>query len=119
MNAAEFVATIESVVRDAAVSSCVKSYHSPPGRTPPRWLLELSTWFEALSDSDQERVIRAMADAADAAVFGFLCVLDGVRPIEGYGEKGQFELYFTKGDFRDQINDPMQDFLHDLYRPVT
>jgi hypothetical protein len=46
-------------------------------------------------------------------------VLDGVRPIEGYGEKGQFELYFTKGDFRDQINDPMQDFLHDLYRPVT
>ncbi len=63
-------------------------------------------------------VERAMRDAARGAVFGFFCVLDGVRAIEGPGSpgaKGSLELYYVSGSARELLNDSDKEYLHDIY----
>ena len=42
----------------------------------------LSGWFSQLSACDQQMIAECVRDAAHAAVFGFLCVLDGARVID-------------------------------------
>jgi len=45
-------------------------------------------------------LLEALNDAAERAVFGFLCVLDGVRAIETGSEKGSLEIYYVNVDQR-------------------
>ena len=58
-----------------------------------------------------------LKDAAEAAIFGFFCVLDGARFIEDGPEKGDFELYYVKGDDRVLLNPPGDD-LHDIFQSM-
>ncbi|MDQ3816057.1 MAG: hypothetical protein M3362_00005 [Acidobacteriota bacterium] len=58
---------------------------------------------------------RGMRDAVHASVFGFFCVLDGVRTIEGLGEKGSLELYYVSGATRVLLNNVGKEDLHDIY----
>ena len=115
MDTAQFVDALKSECRDSAVSGCVEDYKNPPGRRPDTKLLEISQWFNSLAVSDREMVMRAMADAADATLFGVLCVLDGVRTIECSGEKSNFHLVAEKDGVKSIIS-PTQVFLHDMYK---
>jgi hypothetical protein len=65
------------------------SLRNPPGRRPRQRLLRLSRWFHQLSTEDQVMLAEILKDLAEGAIFGFFCVLDGVRVID----KGGFELY--------------------------
>jgi hypothetical protein len=81
---------IEVVYRDvfrAATRDSLALVEAPPGRQPPESLMALHRWFSALGSDDREMVGKAMAFAADSAVFGLLCLLDNVRPVTaGYRE---------------------------------
>ena len=56
--------------------------------------------------------------AVDQTVFGFLCVLDGVRQIESDSDKGELVLKFTKhGD--DAVLNGDGPALHDLFKTET
>lgn len=103
MEAREFVEVLRSECRDTAVQDCVENFISPPGRKPDQALVELSQWFNALAESDRAMVARAMAEVADATLFGVLAVLDGARPIEDQGEKSVFHLSAHKGSKRSVI----------------
>ncbi len=92
MNAHEFVDALKSECRDSAVHVCVENFRSPPGRKPAQALVEISCWFNSLPAPDQEMVVRAMTEAANATLFGVLAVLDGARSIEPQGEKSVFHL---------------------------
>ena len=48
-------------------------------------------------------------------IFGFLCVLDGVRIIEDSEEKGKLLLYYEKNGNRQLLNDPKEEYLHDQF----
>ena len=113
MDAKEFVESLKSECRDAAVTGCVEDFTSPPGRHPDPELVELSQWFASLSEKDREMVVRVMSEAADATLFGVLCVLDGVRAIEGAGTKSTFHLTAIKNNQESSIC-PGPIFLHDL-----
>ena len=115
MNESEFVAAIRLVVEKSAVEDCLNTYREPPGRNPSAELVQLSKWYETLSETDQSMVRKAMQDVAQAAVFGFFCVLDGVRAIEDGPHKGSLELWHAKNDTRTRINDPARNSLHDEY----
>jgi hypothetical protein len=58
----------------------------------------------------------ALTYAAESAVFGVMCVLDGVRAIESGSEKGDLELYYVKGDRKILLNDPQNEELHNLFQ---
>ncbi|MDH0863149.1 hypothetical protein [Mitsuaria sp. GD03876] len=110
MKTEDFVQAIQEHVRDAAVQSTIDLHKSPPGRKPDVDLVARSAWFNGLSPDDAARVEQMVAQAAHAAVFGFLAVLDGVRTIDT--ENGRFEL-FHEGRERVLLNPPDRD-LHDL-----
>jgi hypothetical protein len=110
-----FVDALKHDCRDAAARDCLASFEKPPGQRPRQELMHLSQWFTALSESDRALVTRAMREAADATLFGVLCVNEGVRPIESEGEKSEFSLLATRAGIQSQIS-PTETYLHDLLR---
>jgi len=119
MKAEEFIAAVKQVVHDSAVQSIRSTLESPPGHRPARRLTELSQWYHTLSPPDRERVSEVVQRAVYSSIFGFLSVLDGVRAIEDAPDKGSFELAFTDGTERQLLNDPEQEFLHDIYQGLV
>jgi hypothetical protein len=115
MEPVDFVRALSKSCRDSAVSGCTKILESPPGRNPDPSLSQLSEWFNSLSDSDRENVIRIMDLAADSTLFGVLCVLDGVRPVESTTEKSEFILSSVRAGITSTIS-PSKEQLHDIYR---
>ena len=116
MNNVEFVEAIKRVVRDSAIEGTVRLYTNPPGRAPEQDLVEMSKWYHSLSDSDKAMVHRVVRDSVNMAIFGFLSVLSGVRPIETKPpERGELKLYWDNGTEQTLINDFDQQFLHELY----
>jgi hypothetical protein len=71
-----------------------------------------------MSEQDREMLRKALSDVVRSSIFGFFCVLDGVRTIEDGLEKGKLELWHVKNGQRTLINDSEQDFLHDEYNAV-
>lgn len=113
MTPENFVEALKIECRDSAVESCVDALLCPPGRRPATERLELSRWFNSLEEADRTNVIGAMQQAAHATLFGVLCVIDGVRVIEGPGEKSEFRLTATHSNQVSTIA-PSGQLLHDI-----
>ena len=83
MTPEEFVAGIKTAIFDSAVTGTIRHLQDgPAGRGPHLRARALSGWFGQLAADDQQMVAECVRDAAHAAVFGFLCVLDGARTID-------------------------------------
>ena len=113
MEPKNFVAALERECRDSAVEGCLEDFESPSGRRPDPALVQMSKWFNSLASDDREMVVKAMREAADATLFGILCVLDGVRPIEDGAEKSSFKLIAEKENKQSVICPGAVD-LHDV-----
>ena len=116
MDSKQFVEALRMTVGRSSVKGIKELLIKPPGRKPNAELLRRSEWFNNLSEVDKQMVIDIASESVKFSVFGFLCVLDGVRAIEGEEDKGILKLYFEKDGNRVLINDPDQEFLHDLYK---
>jgi len=114
VNKSEFIAVIGDVVSASAIEDTIDNLKSPPGRKPDENLVKQSAWFNSLSDSDKDMVKSIISDAVNESVFGFLCVLDGVRSISDSGDSNKLKL--THGDTL--LNDIENQYLHDLYKNV-
>ncbi|SRR5258707_10648327 len=114
MDSRQFIDALRLVVRDGAVSEELSLLKKPPGRRPPENLKENSAWYDTLDD-EQKRILSAVLyDVVDRAVFGILCVLDGVRAIENDGDKGRLELRYVKNGSV-LLNPPEGEMLHELW----
>jgi hypothetical protein len=82
MDKREFVAAIRSEVLEDAIVSVKSNLNAPPGRKPSERMIRLSTWFNNLDESNKSIVLEIIRESAETSVFGFFCVLDGVRSIE-------------------------------------
>jgi hypothetical protein len=115
MSPSEFVDAIKTEVRDAASSDTIIQLRTPTGRRPAENLRRLSAWFNQLSEGDQQTVAEVAAMASHNAVFGLLCVLDGVRPIQEGHQAGELQLTFVESDKPTvRLNPATGDTLHDL-----
>jgi hypothetical protein len=79
-------------------------------------MLARSRYYHSL-DEEQKRILSSIVlYAVDLTVFGFLCIIDGVKVFEDIGEKGELELWYVgPGNERVLLNPPEGDFLHDLW----
>lgn len=116
MDSEEFVRAVKTVCSDGQGEELIQSFRNPPGRRPSHRLMRLSKWFRQLDVNDQTMLREALTDAAESAVFGVLCVLDGVRAIESGSEKGTLALYYIKGDRKILLNDPKNEELHNVFQ---
>ena len=114
MDAREFIAKIKRAVRDSAIEETIRVLQLPPGRHPPLELLKQANWYRSLSPEDQQMLSQIIANAANRAIFGFLCVLDGVRFIEDDEHKGDFQLNFVKNGSK-LLNGPEAPMLYELF----
>jgi hypothetical protein len=114
MDKQEFVNALKVAVRDSAVDEELSALLLPPGRRPSIDLLERSRWYSSLTDDQRMTLSSIMRAVADRAVFGFLCVLDGVRPIEEGFLGGRFELRYMNGN--SLLLNPLEgEVLHELW----
>jgi hypothetical protein len=110
----QFAELIRIVVRDGAASETLSVLKAPPGKRPSEELGARSTWYNSL-DSDQKKILSSVVlDAVNRAVFGFLCVIDGVRAIEHGADKGSLELRYVKNGSV-LLNPPDGKVLHELW----
>jgi hypothetical protein len=116
MNAKDFIDIIRIVVVESSVKSMENNLESPPGRQPDKRLIDMSRWFNGLNDSEKKMVVGLIKESVEISVFGFLCLLDGVTAIEETETKGKLELFYEKGFNRVLLNDPNQEYLHNLFR---
>lgn len=114
MNSEEFISVIKLVVRDAAIEDTVENLEHPPGRKVPNREREVSDWFINLSENDKGIVKDIITTSTDHALFGLLCVIDGVRAIQGGVNKGKLELVYKNGS-EELLNDENKIGLHELY----
>jgi hypothetical protein len=114
MDPERFVHSLRIAVRDAAISDTIGYIAAPPGRKIAEDTKKLSTWYNALANEDKEMLLKAMEKAVDNAVFGFLCVLDGVRVIEDSKPRGTLRLTYI-GRSEVALSPPEGPLLHELY----
>lgn len=118
MNGNDFVKALASTVRDSAVHGTIKNLEYPPGRKPSIELITLSDWYKQLSGNDKEMLRKVLVSVADSSIFGVLAIIDGVRVVEDSSDKGEFELYYVKNDNKTLLNDPNEDYLHEMYKYI-
>jgi hypothetical protein len=83
MTPEEFVAGVKAAAFDSAVNATMKTLREgPAGRGPHPRGRALSLWFSQMPGADQQMVAECVRDAAHSAVFGLMCILDGVRVID-------------------------------------
>ena len=114
MDRERFVDLIRLYVQESAIADTISILSWPPGRRPRQELLVLSTWFNGLAFDDRQNVERVIEETAHAAVFGFLCVLDGCRVIENPPERGTLDLRYHRGEVDISLNDETGSPLHEL-----
>ena len=114
MDKQEFINSIKQVVLNDSIKSVELNLANPPGRVPDEKLVILSQWFNKLDNSDRDKVLHVVSEAVHASVFGFLCVLDGIRVIEDGKDRGTLNLYYEKGEKMTLLNDPNDEYLHDM-----
>lgn len=115
MTIEEFIKTAKIQTSDAAVEETISNLEQPAGRSPSEKAVRLSEWYKQLAGTDQQMLKDILREAAEAAIFGFFCILDGVRVIENTPEKGELNLHFVKGAERVLLNDPNEEELHNLF----
>lgn len=106
MTPEEFIAGIDVAVKKASVSSMRSNLSQLSGRNPEPKLVEASTWFKQLPESQQRIVMHVVEWSVFYAVILFLEAIDGNNVVEWGDEKGDFELYYVKGGERILLNDP-------------
>lgn len=117
MDQIEFIEAIKIVVKETAINDIKSMLTNPPGKKTGREKIELSKWYNNLNENDKSFIHTIIRESVEISVFGFLCVLDGVRAIEGR-EKGELKLYYEKNTLSILLNDFNSEYLHDLFNAV-
>jgi hypothetical protein len=119
MTPEDFVTALFEQVHVSGVSDMESGLEKPPGRKPNPNTVKLAEWYVSLPLADKKFVRQVIEHSIHTAIFGTLCVIDGVRCIEDADERGEIELQFNKGGERTRLNDTNKDFLHDIYQGLS
>lgn len=83
MTPEEFAAGVKLTVFDAAVRGVIHLLEQgPPGRDPGPRGIAMSRWYAELGPEDRMMITEVAREAAHAATFHLLCVLDGVDVVD-------------------------------------
>ena len=116
MDKRSFINNVKSFVRDTAVEDTYENAIDPPGKTPTEIEKAIAKWVNKLSTREKEYVQFLIKAAADEALFGIFCVIDGVRSVTD--EDGDFILQFKTNKASNILNDIKDEYLHDIFNEV-
>jgi hypothetical protein len=91
MDQRQFVDALKAQTAEAAAEDTLRQWELPSGRLRSQGQVEQANWVAGLSELDRRMVKALVAETAQAALFGVLCVLDGARRIDA-SDDAHFEL---------------------------
>lgn len=121
MNQEKFIEVVKIAVEQASIEGVISNLEQPPGRQPSPAKIALSSWFNKLAEQDREFVGKAIEVAVKDSIFGFLCLLDGVRSIQETNEEDSepmLKLTYIDSNEEVVLNNPNDDYLHDIYNSI-
>jgi superfamily I DNA and/or RNA helicase len=78
----------------------------------------INKWYLERTAEEKNILGKIMEETARAAIFHFLCILDGAQVAENGKDKGDFLLYYDKRKELYHINDNSKGDLHDLFMDI-
>lgn len=115
MNKKQFIEITKSEVKEVSVSGIIQVLTKPSGRNPAKNLVELSDFYNRMNNDERQKIHEIISLAIDNSIFGFLCVIDGVRAIEDTAPFGKLKLSYVNNDVEIVLNDD-DEYLHDIYK---
>ena len=115
MDKEEFIKLVKSEISGSATESIIENLIDPPGRKPSPELKAQSEFYNSLSEDKKKVVNTIISEVANEAIFGFLCVLDGVRSISKADELNNLELTHVGNSRKTLLNSEQGEYLHDIY----
>lgn len=89
----QFTKNIKTITCDNTKAGIVAALQLPAGKRPDPKLLELSKWFNGLSESDAQAVKEVIDMAAEQSTYNFLLALDGLLAVSSESDEVKLELY--------------------------
>ena len=86
------------------------SESGPEGRLASDWFME---------NGDRQAVETIVRLGINSFFFDLLCIFDGVNFVEDSQDKGDFEIWYSRGGERHQLNQKHAEMLHDIFRGYT
>jgi len=111
----EFIERFVDTAYRSAVRQVRGSLIDPLGRRPDAGLVAASRWYRGLSDADRAMAEIVIAQAAHAAAFGALAVIDGVRS----SGPARFELTAVEANGDRTAISPSDEYLHDRFQGLV
>jgi hypothetical protein len=108
MTREQFMEAIVKYLRNGAFEDTIENLEDPPGRFPSEKLKLQSAWYKALPQDNKIHLQEAIKEGIDSALFGFFCIIDGVRKV--VDDEGDFNITFNDKALQDDSYD-----FHDLY----
>ena len=118
MNSKEFVQALVTTVHQPSIVDVPQAIERPPGRRPSEQAKHLSEWYTSLSDADKENLKKVIQISVHSALFGTLCVLDGVRAVAAAGSKVELSLVAITNGTSNKLNEEDGETLHDIYQAL-
>ncbi|WP_316812828.1 hypothetical protein [Pedobacter heparinus] len=117
MNQDEFIKILKRDVTKSGTNDVIKNLIAPVGRKSSEKLLKMSEFYNSMDDANKKIINEIIYEAIDTGIFGFLCLIDGVRSVNMNGEENHLKLTFINDNTGKEtvLNNPNQDFLHDIY----
>lgn len=113
MTKAEFIDILKTNIISEAFENASETWVSPPGRNPDKSLLDISIWYRELNIIEKEKLKIAVLQVLKMSVFSLLTILDDVTKVTD--EEGKFELYFVSPNSKTLLNNPDEEYLHDIF----
>jgi hypothetical protein len=107
----DFVRAVFDSAYKSGIKSVIEVLEDPPGRQPRPELLRLSTWYLSLNDVERDLAQQLMKQSADAAIFGVLAMVDGVRVFDG----AKSDVVIRVGD----VEVSRDGDLHEIFRALV
>lgn len=110
-----FVEITRKVVHEQAVNDVIETLLEPVGNKTSQENVQMSAFYGSLTEEQKGVFNRILLNTSEMTMYGLFCVLDGVRAVENGENKGSLELWYRNGEFTQLLNDPDDEFLHDLF----
>jgi len=116
MNREKFISAVKKHVCKSAIEDVITTLENPTGREPSHELIELNKWYIKQDENSKSKIEEITKEAAESALFGLFCVLDGVRMIDDDLKDGNLKLIYEIDGIQTILSDSQSiTELHDIF----
>lgn len=116
MNTEKFIKLLKLIERRKIINSIKDTLETKDIPIYDKNIKNIINYYNKKSDEEKIKLFDIIEMSVDQAIFGLLCVIDGVSFIENSQEKGEFQLIYKKYNKSILLNNLKEgELLHEYY----